>query len=110
MPSGVFKPYAGVSTGVLVFTKGEPTKKVWFYDMTADGFSLDDKRTFIDGKGDIPDIIEKFNKKFNKNFTNDYRDTIQELIKLKLCSIEKGFFKLTKTGIMLANRVFEYFV
>jgi type I restriction enzyme M protein len=60
MPSGVFKPYAGVSTGVLVFTKGEPTKKVWFYDMTSDGYSLDDKRTFIDGKGDITDIIEKF--------------------------------------------------
>lgn len=60
MPSGVFKPYAGVSTGVLVFTKGEPTKNVWFYDMTSDGYSLDDKRTFIDGKGDITDIIEKF--------------------------------------------------
>jgi type I restriction enzyme M protein len=68
MPSGVFKPYAGVSTGVLVFTKGEPTKKVWFYDMTADGFSLDDKRTFIDGKGDIPDIIEKFNKRNKEEF------------------------------------------
>jgi len=68
MPSGVFKPYAGVSTGVLVFTKGEPTKKVWFYDMTADGFSLDDKRTFIDGKGDITDIIEKFNKRNKEEF------------------------------------------
>lgn len=60
MPSGVFKPYAGVSTGILVFTKGEPSEKVWFYDMQADGFSLDDKRNFIDGKGDIPDIIDKF--------------------------------------------------
>lgn len=40
MPSGVFKPYAGVSTAVLVFTKGESTKKVWFYDMDADGYSL----------------------------------------------------------------------
>ena len=63
MPSGVFKPYAGVSTGVIVFTKGEPTEKVWFYDMISDGFSLDDKRTLIDGKGDIPDIIEKFKKR-----------------------------------------------
>jgi len=63
MPSGVFKPYAGVSTGILVFTKGEPTKKVWFYDMTSDGYSLDDKRTFIDGKGDIPNIIENFNSR-----------------------------------------------
>lgn len=68
MPSGVFKPYAGVSTAVLVFTKGEPTKRVWFYGMTADGYSLDDKRTFIDGKGDIPDIVDKFNKRNAEKF------------------------------------------
>jgi type I restriction enzyme M protein len=63
MPSGVFKPYAGVSTAVLFFTKGEPTEKVWFYKMEADGYSLDDKRTFVDGKGDIPDILDKFKKR-----------------------------------------------
>ena len=57
MPSRVFKPYAGVSTAVLIFTKGGATEKVWFYNMGADGYSLDDKRMFIDGKGDIPDII-----------------------------------------------------
>jgi len=68
MPSGVFKPYAGVSTAVLYFTKGEPTKKVWFYDMTADGYSLDDKRNYIDGKGDIPDIIEKFRGRKREKF------------------------------------------
>ncbi len=68
MPSGVFKPYAGVSTGIVVFTKGEPTEKVWFYDMTSDGYSLDDKRTFIDGKGNIPDIIEKFRKRDKEKF------------------------------------------
>jgi type I restriction enzyme M protein len=67
MPSGVFKPYAGVSTAVLFFTKGEPTEKVWFYKMEADGFSLDDKRTFIDGQGDIPDILERFNKRDKEN-------------------------------------------
>ena len=67
MPSGVFKPYAGVSTAVLFFTKGEPTEKVWFYKMEADGFSLDDKRTFIDGQGDIPDILDKFKKKDKEN-------------------------------------------
>lgn len=62
MPSGVFKPYAGVSTAVLVFTKTNAggTDKVWFYDMKADGFSLDDKRNPID-KNDIPDVIERFN-------------------------------------------------
>jgi type I restriction enzyme M protein len=60
MPSGVFQPYAGVGTAVLVFVKGGKTEKVWFYDMKADGYSLDQKRDFIDGKGDIPDITEKF--------------------------------------------------
>ena len=62
MPSGVFKPYAGVSTAVLVFAKGGETDKVWFYDMTADGFSLDDKRDKIK-ENDIPDIIEKWNQR-----------------------------------------------
>lgn len=61
MPSGVFKPYAGVSTGILVFTKTEHggTDNVWFYDMQADGYSLDDKRSKI-SENDIPDIIERF--------------------------------------------------
>ena len=61
MPSGVFKPYAGVSTAVLVFTKTGygGTDKVWFYDMTSDGFSLDDKRTPVK-ENDIPDIIFRF--------------------------------------------------
>lgn len=60
MPSGVFKPYAGVSTAVLIFTKDPAgTDKVWFYDMKADGYSLDDKRSKID-EDDIPDIIERF--------------------------------------------------
>ena len=67
MPSGVFKPYAWVSTAVLFFTKGEPTKRVWFYKMESDGYSLDDKRTFIDGKGDIPDIIRHFNDREREN-------------------------------------------
>ena len=61
MPSGVFKPYAGVSTAVLIFTKTNHggTDKVWFYDMKADGRSLDDKRSPVD-ENDIPDIIERF--------------------------------------------------
>ena len=61
MPSGVFKPYAGVSTAILIFTKtGQGgTDNVWFYDMKADGFSLDDKRSPID-QNDIPDIISRF--------------------------------------------------
>lgn len=61
MPSGVFKPYAGVSTAILIFTKTGHggTDKVWFYDMKADGFSFDDKRSEI-ADNDIPDIIERF--------------------------------------------------
>ncbi|WP_274422969.1 class I SAM-dependent DNA methyltransferase [Blautia sp. XA-2221] len=64
MPSGVFKPYAGVSTAILIFTKTGHggTDKVWFYDMKADGFSLDDKRNPIN-ENDIPDIIERFRKR-----------------------------------------------
>lgn len=67
MPSGVFKPYAGVSTAVLVFVKGGTTDKVWFYDMEADGYSLDDKRNKQD-KNDIPDILEQYNHKDNENY------------------------------------------
>ncbi len=62
MPSGVFKPYAGVSTAIMIFTKtgAGGTDQVWFYDMKADGYSLDDKRNPIE-ENDIPDIIERFN-------------------------------------------------
>ncbi len=63
MPSGVFKPYAGVSTAIIIFTKtgAGGTDNVWFYDMKADGYTLDDKRAEIE-KNDIPQIIERFGK------------------------------------------------
>ena len=67
MPSGVFKPYAGVSTAVLIFTKGGTTDKIWFYDMQADGLSLDDKRQKIDDN-DIPDILECWRNRKNAEF------------------------------------------
>lgn len=61
MPSGVFKPYAGVSTAILIFTKGGKTNRVWFYKMESDGYSLDDKREKLgDGMGDLPAIREKW--------------------------------------------------
>ncbi len=62
LPSGVFKPYAGVSTAILMFTKGGSTEHVWFYDLQADGYSLDDKRTPLKGEGgnDLPDAITKW--------------------------------------------------
>jgi type I restriction enzyme M protein len=61
MPSGVFKPYAGVSTAVIIFTKtgAGGTDDVWFYDMQSDGYSLDDKRTALEAS-DIPDIVARF--------------------------------------------------
>ena len=59
MPSGVFKPYAGVSTAILIFTKGGETNNVWFYDMQADGYTLDDKRNKI-ADSDLPDIVQRY--------------------------------------------------
>ena len=59
LPSGVFRPYAGVSTGILVFTKGGRTDDVFFYDVEGDGFSLDDKRDPIDAN-DLPDCLERW--------------------------------------------------
>ncbi|QTA80481.1 SAM-dependent methyltransferase [Desulfonema limicola] len=69
LPSGVFKPYAGVSTGILVFTKGGKTKDVFYYDVQADGFSLDDKRTKIDND-DLPDLINRWQKRNPKKDTD----------------------------------------
>ncbi len=67
MPSGVFKPYAGVSTAILIFTKTGHggTDRVWFYDMLSDGFSLDDKRGPVK-ENDIPDIIARFKNRENE--------------------------------------------
>lgn len=76
LPSGVFKPYSGVGTAVLVFKKGGPTKNVWFYDITADGFSLDDKRTPIN-KDDIPDILAKWPNR--EEGPNSYRVGIEKI-------------------------------
>ena len=85
MPSGVFKPYAGVSTAILIFTKtgNGGTDNVWFYDMTADGYSLDDKRNPVE-ENDIPDIIERFsnleNEKDRKRTDKSFFVPKQEII------------------------------
>lgn len=70
MPSGVFKPYAGVSTAILVFTKGGRTEHTWFYEMESDGYSLDDKRTKLAGHGDLQDIVTKYKKRDPKKDTD----------------------------------------
>ena len=68
MPSGVFKPYAGVSTAILLFTKGSETNNVWFYEMRQDGYDLDVKRKKND-KSDLQDIVEQFHNRITKPST-----------------------------------------
>lgn len=77
MPSGVFKPYAGVSTAILIFTKvwgpqdkvtKPATDNIWFYDMSDDGYSLDDKRVKRNGFGDLQEIIDKYHSRDNDRF------------------------------------------
>jgi type I restriction enzyme M protein len=67
MPAGVFRPYAGVSTAILFFTKGAKTERVWFYDIDHDGLSLDDKRQRV-SENDIPDVLECWRKRTDKEF------------------------------------------
>jgi type I restriction enzyme M protein len=62
-PGGAFKPYSGVKTSALIFTKGKPTKKVWFYEVINDGFSLDDKRQPAPDKNDVPDLLAQWPKR-----------------------------------------------
>lgn len=104
MPSGVFQPYSGVSTAILIFKKtgSGGTDKVWFYDMKADGYSLDQKRTEV-AENDIPEIIARYNnltaeadrKRTDQSFLvpvdeirehgydlafNTYRETVREVV------------------------------
>lgn len=69
MPSGVFKPYAGVATAILIFTKGSETNDVWFYEMKNDGYALDDKRKKIEGS-DLQDIVLKYHSRNENNENN----------------------------------------
>jgi len=89
MPSGVFKPYAGVSTAILVFTKTEHggTDNVWFYDMKADGFSLDDKRTVV-SENDIHDIMERFKNREQEIVDNGYDLSINKYKQVEYEKIE----------------------
>lgn len=89
MPGGVFKPYAGVSTAVLVFTKTGHggTDDVWFYDMKADGFSLDDKRTETK-ENDIPDIVRRFH---NRDAEKERARTQQSFLVPKAEIAEYGY-------------------
>ena len=89
LPSGVFKPYSGVGTAMLIFQKGAPTNSVWFYDLTADGFSLDDKRSPIE-TNDIPDVLAKWPNR--EEGVNSYRVSL-ERIKENDWSLATGRYK-----------------
>jgi type I restriction enzyme M protein len=80
MPSGVFRPYAGVSTAVLLFTKGGTTEKIWFYDMEHDGYSLDDKRQKVP-ENDIPDVLDCWNHRWDTKFQQKRTQRLADLQK-----------------------------
>ena len=90
LPSGVFKPYAGVSTGILIFTKGGRTDNVFFYDVQNDGYSLDDKRNEIEGDN-LPDCLKRWQ---NKDVSKDTDRTSQAFF-VPLAEIEKNNFDLS---------------
>jgi len=91
MPSGVFRPYAGVSTAVLLFTKGGTAEKIWFYDMDHDGYSLDDKRQKVP-ENDIPDVLDcwshRADTKFQEKRTQRLTDLQKQIAPLKKDRLE----------------------
>jgi len=110
LPSGVFKPYAGVSTAILLFTKvwgrydkvSKPaTEHVWFYEMQADGYSLDDKRSKLDGCGDLQDIVTRYHARSAKQdsdraaqcFMVSYQDIKTEDFDLSLSRYKQELFE-----------------
>jgi type I restriction enzyme M protein len=80
MPAGVFRPYAGVSTAILLFTKGGTTEKIWFYDMEHDGYSLDDKRQKVT-ENDIPDVLTCWNYRRDAKFQQKRTQRLADLQK-----------------------------
>jgi type I restriction enzyme M protein len=93
LPAGVFRPYSGVGTAALIFQKSGPTKNVWFYDLTADGFSLDDKRTPIDAN-DVPDALAKWPER--EEGANSYRVPIEKICENNW-SLAAGSYKPVST-------------
>jgi type I restriction enzyme M protein len=96
LPSGVFRPYAGVATAALIFQKGTPTKSVWFYDLTADGFSLDDKRAPSEAN-DIDDLKAKWPSR--EEGANSYCVPIEK-IRENDWSLAAGRYKTLTTEVV----------
>lgn len=114
MPSGVFKPYAGVSTAILIFTKGGETENVWFYDMQSDGYSLDDKRTKLEGYGDLQDIVTQYKNRDqrkdsdrkDKFFFVPKKEIVEEKYDLTLSKYKEDVFEevvYEKPEVILEN-------
>jgi type I restriction enzyme M protein len=94
LPSGVFKPYAGVSTAIIIFTKGGKTENVFFYDVQSDGFTLDDKRTQIgDGNGDLPDVAAKYREWCDG--TGNFSDRTSKAFQISADDIRSEAFDLS---------------
>jgi type I restriction enzyme M protein len=94
LPSGVFKPYAGVSTGILVFTKGGQTKDVFFYDVEADGLSLDDKRQEITDN-DLPDVLAQFRNFRARANPDDLKDRTAKAFMIAAADIRTQKYDLS---------------
>ncbi len=108
MPGGVFKPYAGVSTAVLFFTKGASTERIWFYDMAHDGFSLDDKRQPV-AENDLPDILACWRNRKNPEFLTQRQSRLETLqvevapLKAERLRLAGEINRLTFESVIAAN-------
>lgn len=108
MPGGVFKPYAGVSTAVLFFTKGASTERIWFYDMAHDGFSLDDKRQPV-AENDIPDILACWRNRQTPEFLAQRQARLEALkaegapLKAERLRLHGEINRLTFESVIAAN-------
>jgi len=109
MPSGVFKPYAGVSTAVLLFTRGAKTDRIWFYDMAHDGFSLDDKRQLVT-ENDIPDILECWRHRHDADFLAARQARLEELqakvapLKAERLRLQSEINRLTFESVVVSDQ------
>jgi type I restriction enzyme M protein len=94
LPSGVFKPYAGVSTAILIFTKGGKTDHVWFYDVEADGRTLDDRRQEIDAN-DLPDLVTQFKRRDKSSVDRGENDRSAKYFWVSRDEIQKNKYDLS---------------
>jgi type I restriction enzyme M protein len=108
MPSGVFRPYAGVSTAVLLFTRGARTERIWFYDMAHDGFSLDDKRQPA-AENDIPDLLECWKRRSDRDFASARARRLADLqteaapLKAERLKLQAKINRLTFESVIAEN-------